>query len=446
MKQMPHLRCVLDRLTGAPHEVPPGGLAEPWRSLYDRVGPCHSRLEAEYRLRGAIGDLPGADSLVRLLMKLLPADDRFVPYPSLEDMASRLPPLEWLWPGWIPRGMVTLLGAAPGAGKSLLALDLARRLIHGPDFPDGAPVACPGSTVVVVDAEGTPALLNERAAAWRIDRRFLYLLHADEPGIGVDLGVPDDQQALRSMCSRLRPALVIVDSLGAASAHGESSLIGARAVLGFLAALSQEYGLALLLIHHLRKPTRSAVAPAPARVAADDLRGSSHISAAARSVLALSLLAESPSLFPAATPVGAHGVRPSNGPRRLEVVKTNLSRQPPPLIVVLEETPAGLPVLRYRRETPAVPEPEVTRLCALWLVEYLAGAGEARPKEILAAASQAGFGRTLVYLARRALGAHIIEVGHSLHDPARRWRLAGAQDEPPAADEPPTSDDTVQGG
>ena len=71
--------------------------------------------------------------------------------------------------------MLTLFGAAPGAGKSLVALDLARRIIAGEPFPDGAPVPNPGSNVLIVDAEGAPALLNQRAEAWRMDRRRLFL-------------------------------------------------------------------------------------------------------------------------------------------------------------------------------------------------------------------------------------------------------------------------------
>ncbi len=48
-------------------------------------------------------------------------------YTPLAELAAELPPVTWLWRGWIPRGFISLLGAAPGMGKSLVALDLARR-------------------------------------------------------------------------------------------------------------------------------------------------------------------------------------------------------------------------------------------------------------------------------------------------------------------------------
>ena len=34
-------------------------------------------------------------------------------------------PVEWLWPGRIPMGSITVLAGDPGLGKSLLSLDLA---------------------------------------------------------------------------------------------------------------------------------------------------------------------------------------------------------------------------------------------------------------------------------------------------------------------------------
>ena len=72
------------------------------------------------------------------------------PYLSLHQIADRFPPVDWLWPSWIPRGMLTLLGGAPGVGKSLVALDLARRIIHNDPFPDGAP--CPVFDILTPNA------------------------------------------------------------------------------------------------------------------------------------------------------------------------------------------------------------------------------------------------------------------------------------------------------
>src|SRR5262249_41348483 len=42
----------------------------------------------------------------------------------------------WLWPGWIPRGTVTVLDGDPGLGKSTIAVSLAARVSRGLALPD----------------------------------------------------------------------------------------------------------------------------------------------------------------------------------------------------------------------------------------------------------------------------------------------------------------------
>jgi hypothetical protein len=77
--------------------------------------------------------------------------------------------VRWLWPGWIPRGMITLLGAYQGTGKSYFVLDIARTVIHGGPWPDGAPAEKLG-TVIYVDAEAIPQVNNERAVKLDLNR------------------------------------------------------------------------------------------------------------------------------------------------------------------------------------------------------------------------------------------------------------------------------------
>ncbi len=48
-------------------------------------------------------------------------------------------PIEWLWPGRIPLGMVTFLEGAGSSGKSLVVLDMAARVTRGKPWPGGGP-------------------------------------------------------------------------------------------------------------------------------------------------------------------------------------------------------------------------------------------------------------------------------------------------------------------
>lgn len=61
-------------------------------------------------------------------------------------------PAQWLWPGRIPRGAVTLIIGDSGRGKSLLTLDIAARVSAGAPWPDGAPASTPGH-VLLLSAE-----------------------------------------------------------------------------------------------------------------------------------------------------------------------------------------------------------------------------------------------------------------------------------------------------
>ena len=84
---------------------------------------------------------------------------------------------------------------------------------------------------------------------------------------------------------------------------------------------------------------------------------------------------------PSWLPAGA-GRRPAgaesrlDGPRRLEIVKTNLCRHPPPLGLIFEGENVAVPTLRYTEYVEPPPQPTQADLCAGWLFHFLDAAGE----------------------------------------------------------------------
>ena len=111
-------RAIIHKLVGAPaSSLPhPSALDEPWRTIYRRVRRAPYLMDAAIMLQKATEDLEGGSQLDDELYRLLPGEDAFTPYPSLHEMSAQFPPVDWLWPSWIPRGLLTLFGAAPGAG------------------------------------------------------------------------------------------------------------------------------------------------------------------------------------------------------------------------------------------------------------------------------------------------------------------------------------------
>ena len=61
--------------------------------------------------------------------------------------------LQWLWPGCIPLGKLTLLAGDPGLGKSLVSLNLAARVSHGATWPDTPLLSQPAGKAVLFNAE-----------------------------------------------------------------------------------------------------------------------------------------------------------------------------------------------------------------------------------------------------------------------------------------------------
>jgi hypothetical protein len=328
--------------------------------------------------------------------------------------------VSWLWRGWIPRGFISLLGAAPGVGKSLVALDLARRVITGEAMPDGQAAEYGGGRrVIYVDAEVVPQLAVARAAAWGMDMQHLFMLLPEPGRYFMDFTASTDRDRLTEMVYALEPALIVVDSLSSITSGGENAVDDIREVLGFLNQVAQIQPCALLLIHHLRK--RSAALPASDELTIDDFRGSSHIIAMSRSVLGLSR-------------VRTGRERDRNGPRRLEVVKTNLGPAPEPLGVTFEPlgaprssvaSSAGSPDAGVRLVYGAAPQdyhpPTRVELCAAF-IEQLLAEGPLAPKAVVAAAHAEGYGRDTVYRARKLLEGRVRNT-EGWRNPGALWEL-----------------------
>ena len=401
------IQAIADRLAGlgdGSRHPPFDELEEPWRSVYRAVVESPAGLEKPAVL-AALADRPDRDAVLGAILAAVPGER--LAFPSLRDIAGSLPPIRWLWPAWIPLGMITLLGAVPGAGKSYLALDLARRVIAGEPFPDGSPQPLSGASVIYVDAESVPQILSERARLWQMDTSRLYLMRP-AGRLFIDFGDGADRDRLVEMALQLQPALIVVDSLSSISSKGENNVEDVRELLGFLNRLALDAQCGLLLIHHLRK--RSPL-PLMDTLTVDDFRGSSHIIAMSRSVMGLSIVQ-----------TGAEPDR--NGPRRLEIVKTNLARYPEPIgMQFVPMHPKGA-MIQYTAQPPqAYKQPTKTDECSEWLLRTLEEAGPLKPQEIVERAEAEGFSQRTVYRSRERLGEQIVDTEGHKH-PENRWALA----------------------
>jgi hypothetical protein len=229
--------------------------------------------------------------------------------------------VEWLWPGYIPFGMVTVLQGDPGMGKGTLTLDLTARLSRGCPFPLLEAEREPMNTLLLTTAEDDLARTIKprlQAAGADCSRVFAF------PDL---LTLPGELTTLESHIRHHQAKLVIIDPLnaylsGTVDGHKDQDV---RRALSPLKAVAEKTGAAIVLVHHLNKGAGSALYRGG---------GSIGIAGAARSVL---LVAPHPQ---------------DEGQRVLCRVKGNLSELPPALAFSLENaSPYAVPRVEWHGVT-----------------------------------------------------------------------------------------------
>lgn len=311
-------------------------------------------------------------------------------YETLADIGPQLQTVEWFWEDWIPRGLLSVLAAEPGVGKTNIALDLARRSIGNLPAPDGKALQIGNGKTIYLDAEGFLNVIYARCKVWGMNLTKFYPVRRPAREI-LDLNTQKYQDLLVDMCLDLKPDLVIIDSLSTVSTKGENSVEDMRQILNFLADVASNFRVALLMIHHLRKEGNNG---SRAVITQNDLRGSGHIAMMARSLL------------------GLHMANPTdpNGPRKLRVLKTNLCPYPKPLLMTFTPAPndPAVSFVDYGEiKPPEIPD-NTTGECAEWLKRILT-AGPKTYSVLVRMGANKGYNETAIQRARKALDWEIVD-------------------------------------
>jgi hypothetical protein len=359
---------------------------------------------------GAIKQRRDAEIIVQNIMATKPCGNGGggLSFPSLGDIACDLKPIKWFWPGWIACGMLSLLGATKGAGKTYLCLDLSNRVIKNGTFPDGQPVGIPDAKVLYIDAEFIPQVINERVTTLEMDKSRFYVPVVDirHP---IDMSTQRDRDMLVEMMNTIKPNMIVLDSLGNLHSKGENAVEDVRDLMQFLVSVAYEFQCAMILIHHLRKRNPLAFMDL---ISLDDFRGSGHIVNMARTIMGLSIIQNTSSHNP-------------NGPRRFEVISTNLARYPEPLGVEFKSLyPTGV-LLDYGEPPQAYREPSQDDKARQWLLDILAD-GPAKPDELVERAkAYIGVSRATLFRAHDKLeAAGMIKNTLGTKNPGNEWQLS----------------------
>jgi hypothetical protein len=123
--------------------------------------------------------------------------------------------LRWHWPGWLQRGVVNLLFGPAGVGKTRVIADLIRRVRHGLPWPDGTPMTLdPGALFMWVLADFQHDEIATLCQHFGIVEAVKLNATPDDLYGGTSIDTPADLKALEERLAVVRPAWLIVDTVG----------------------------------------------------------------------------------------------------------------------------------------------------------------------------------------------------------------------------------------
>ena len=187
--------------------------------------------------------------------------------------------VQWLWPGKIPMGKLTLFSGDPGLGKSYVTMDIAARISVGCPFPDCQDTSNAKGSVLIYNAEDDIAdTIKPRLMAAGADCENIHAF--DMLGTSKGIFYLDKQlyKMARAIDSVDNCKLVIIDPISSfvSSDIDSHKSTEVRIVLSELSALAHDKNVAILVVAHLNKNTQGSAVHRTA--------GSMAYVAAARSV------------------------------------------------------------------------------------------------------------------------------------------------------------------
>jgi putative DNA primase/helicase len=302
-------------------------------------------------------------------------------------------PVQWLSPGRLAAGKITVLDGDPGLGKSTLLCEFAARITRGQALPGGKP-ADPRDVIILSAEDDLYDTIRPRidGAGGDPGRIVSFLAVPDGSPFGRPFVIPGHLLLLEAIVIRTNATLVIIDPLMAymQPGHSANSDQAVRRALASLKAVGDRTGVAIVVVRHLNKSSSTNPLYRGG--------GSIGILGAARCGL---LLAQDPE----------HPQR-----RILAATKGNLGRPPASLAFHLEPVPRlGVTRVVWEGETPwtaeallrATAEGDEERSALgdarAWLRQVLAD-GPRPARELVAEARTMGIAVRTYHAARKAEG------------------------------------------
>jgi hypothetical protein len=210
---------------------------------------------------------------------------------DIEDYEVR--EVDWLWPGRIPKGALTIFAGQPGVSKSTLVCDVVARVTCGLPWPNGEGVAARGRVLTLSGEDSVENTIKPRLIAAGADVRnhLIRIINTVEntdkhqPQGERSFDLTKDCPALDELLDEFKPSLLSIDPTasymgtpGKFDPHQETNI---RGIFSPLSKVAERHNVAIILVHHFTKSSDKGT-NALARI-----NGSGAIGAAARSAFAV---------------------------------------------------------------------------------------------------------------------------------------------------------------
>ena len=180
-----------------------------------------------------------------LLLKPPIATDYLIP---ADGFSAQPAPISWLVKHWIQDQALVMVHGPSGGGKTFVTLDWMLHIASGKPSWFGHKVKA--GNMVYLAGEGHHGL-RSRIAAWK-HHNSVTSLNMWVSKSGVDLNTAEGYlkvlEAVRAL--KIKPSVITVDTLHRFMAGDENSAQDAKTMLDACAALMQEFGCTVILVHH----------------------------------------------------------------------------------------------------------------------------------------------------------------------------------------------------
>ncbi len=159
----------------------------------------------------------------------------------------------WLWPGYVPEGLLTVLIAPPGASKTTLVSDIAARVSRGDAWPDGSGGVSPAPVIMAALEDASESSMIHKLKAARADLSYVVDASGGPDGDGLELKLDDMAWLHEVAAEHPGVAMIVVDTLSASATRPITTHTGLKAMLKPLNSLAKATGAAVILTAHTRK-------------------------------------------------------------------------------------------------------------------------------------------------------------------------------------------------